>query len=156
MGQIFINVTSAVIFSIICIIFYLILLYIRRPGKNTKCKDVFISILFFNEYLYNEFKVNEFKVNAVVSEIEYGVKVWRCNEETKQYNKLQNIYNELAKSYSRSPGKIIDKMESDNQLPLKQNISKRMKTFTCLWWKYKNDEDSCYHNYFKQCSLFYK
>lgn len=153
--QIYVNVVSSIIFFIISIIVYLLLLYIRRPGKNTKRKHIFIrtlpSIQFENEYQYNQSKID-----MVVSEVDYGVKVWHCNESIEQHSELQNKYDELAKVYSGSPLKIINKMESKNQLPLKQNIFKRIKTFICLWWQFRNNEKSCYYDYFKLCSLFYK
>lgn len=153
MTSIFINVVSMIVFSIIGIAFYLVLLYIRRPGKNTERKHVFIRTLSIQPE--SEYNYNLSKIDMVVSEVDYGVKVWHCNEDIKQHSELQSIYNELVESYSGSPKKIIDKMEDENILPPKQNIFKRIKTFIYLWWQFKNNEKDCYYEYFKLCSLFY-
>lgn len=154
MIPIFINVTSAIIFFIISTIIYLLLLYIRRPGRNEKRKDVFMGTL-SSVSTENEYAYNRFKICAVVSEVDYGVKVWHTNEDVKKYRELRSIYDEYVKSYSGSPRKIINRMEQEFLLPPKQNLFKRIKAFIYLWWALKGGKNSCYCDYFKLCSLFH-
>ena len=116
--------------------------YIRRPGKNLKSTYIFYTVL-FNKH--------EFKINQIVLEIDYGIQVIHCKENIKQYIKLKNRCDELTKSYSERPMEIINKMEKEGMLPLKQNIFKRVKTFMCIWWKLNDDKKNCYYDYFKLC-----
>lgn len=152
--MILINLISGLLVITIGFLIYILLLYIRRPGTRSTCKDVFIHIL-SSQKEHNSYAYDEYKIMSVVAEVEYGIKYWHSNEDVTKLQNLQGKYNRISESTGEGrPGKIMDILEAQKKLPQKQPMFKRLKTFIYLWWRLKDDHKNCYYPYFRSCIPF--